>query len=357
MRVIFDIGHPAHVHLFKHLARLLMKNGDEVLFTARDKEFELDLLEAEGFPYVNFGKHYRSLPGKLWGLVRYDIQMFLTGLKFKPDLFVSHGTPYAAHAAFLLGAKNLAIEDTGNIEQVILYRPFTDAILTPAVLPKDLGPKQIRYNSYHEIAYLHPDFFTPDPSIRQWLGVREDEEYAIIRFISWNATHDVGHKGMSADDKVRLVKKLSERMRVFITSERGVADELKKYCLSMPPDKFHHVLNYASIVVSEGTTTGVEAGILGTPCVYISTFVDPNCQEMEQFGLVFNTSESGKVFDMVDRVLDEKRETYRERSKAFLATKENATQYYFDFINERYRQNGKPRPTTIKPQTLQPETL
>lgn len=342
MRIIFDIGHPAHVHLFKHLARLLMQNGAEVLFTARDKEFELDLLEAEGFPYVNFGKHYRTLRGKLWGLVKYDIQMFLTGLRFKPDLFISHGTPYAAHAAFLLGAKNLAIEDTGNMEQVILYRPFTDAILTPEVLPKNLGSKQIRYNGYHEIAYLHPEFFTPDPSIKKWLGVEEHEEYAIIRFISWNATHDVGHKGMSAQDKVNLVKKLSERMKVFITSERGVAEELKPYVLRMPPDKFHHVLNYATLVVSEGTTTAVEAGILGTPCVYISTFVDPNCQEMEQFGLVFNTSESGKVFAMVDNVLNEAREVYRERSKTFLGTKVNATRYYFDFIMNRYQKNGKP---------------
>ncbi len=342
MRIIFDIGHPAHVHLFKHLARLLMQNGSEVLFTARDKEFELDLLEAEGFPYVCFGKHYRSLPGKLWGLIQYDVQMFLTGLRFKPDLFISHGTPYAAHAAFLLGAKNLAIEDTGNMEQVILYRPFTDAILTPDVLPKDLGPKQIRYNGYHEIAYLHPEFFTPDPSIQKWLGVEEGEDYAIIRFISWNATHDVGHKGMSAEDKVRLVKKLSERMKVFITSERGVSEELKPFVLRMPPDKFHHVLNYATIVISEGTTTAVEAGILGTPCVYISTFVDPNCQEMEQFGLVFNTSESGKVFDMVDRVLDENREVYRERSKTFLDTKVNATRYYYDFIVDRYQKNSAP---------------
>ena len=342
MRIIFDIGHPAHVHLFKHLARLLIANGAEVLFTARDKEFELDLLEAEGFPYVSFGKHYRSLPGKLWGLVKFDVQMFLTSLKFKPDLFISHGSPYAAHAAFLLGAKNLAIEDTGNMEQVVLYRPFTDVILTPEVLPKDLGPKQIKYNGYHEIAYLHPEFFTPDPSIHQWLGVEEGEDYAIIRFISWNATHDVGHKGMSAEDKIRLVKKLSERMKVFITSERGVVEELKPFCLQMPPDKFHHVLNYAAIVVSEGTTTGVEAGILGTPCVYISTFDDPNCREMEEFGLVFNTSESSKVFKMVDIVLEENRETYRERARTFLATKVNATRYYYDFIVDRYQKNKSP---------------
>jgi uncharacterized protein len=341
LRVIFDIGHPAHVHLFKNLARLLMADGATVLFTARQKEFEIELLEAEGFEYICFGKHYRSLPGKIWGMIRYDIQMLLTGLKFKPDLLVSHGTIYAAHAAPLLGAKYLAIEDTGNMEQVYLFRPFTDVILTPEILHKDLGPKQIRYNSYHELAYLHPEFYSPDPAILEWLGVEEGEPYAIIRFISWEATHDVGHKGMSTEDKINLVRKLSKKMKVFITSERAVNEEMQPYCLKIPPDKFHHALHYASLVVTEGTTTGTEAGILGTPCVYISTFVDPNLVEMEGYGLVYNTSESGKVFEMVDQVLAEDRQVYRDRAKKFVASKLNASRYYYDFIVNRYVKKNK----------------
>ena len=336
MRILFDIGHPAHVHLFKNLARLLMAEGATVLFTARDKEFELDLLKAEGFEYINFGKHYRSLPGKIWGLLRYDLKMVQVGLKFKPDLLVSHGTMYAAHAAPLLGAKYLAIEDTGNMEQVVIYRPFTDVILTPEVMNKDLGPKQINYNGYHELAYLHPEFYQPDPEIHNWLGVEEGEPYAIIRFISWNATHDVGHEGMTTEDKVELVRKLSKKMKVFITSERAVTDDLQPFCLRIPPDKFHHALHYASIVISEGTTTATEAGILGTPCVYISTLADPMCEEMEEFGLVFNTSRSKDVFAMVDRVLAEDREVYRQRGETFVASKENVTRYYFDFIMQRY---------------------
>jgi predicted glycosyltransferase len=65
-------------------------------------------------------------------------------------------------------------------------------------------------------------------------------------------------------------------MKVFITSERGVSAELQTFLPEhaagqIPP----RALNYARIVISEGTTTGVEAGILGTPCVYISTFDGP----------------------------------------------------------------------------------
>jgi hypothetical protein len=39
---------------------------------------------------------------------------------------------------------------------------------------------------------------------------------------------------------------------------------------------------------------------------------------------------------MVDRVLAEDREVYRERGETFVASKENVTRYYFDFIMQRY---------------------
>lgn len=339
-RVLFDIGHPAHVHLFKHLARLLMDDGAQVLFTSRRKEFEVELIEKEGFDHVCFGKHYRSLPGKLWGLLRYDLAMLRTGLRFKPDLIVGHGTIYGAHAAPFLGAKCLAIEDTGNMEQVRLWRPFTDAILTPQVLAKDLGPKQVRYNSYHELAYLHPEFYVPDPGILEWLNVEPGEPYAIIRFISWNATHDVGLKGLGQEEKVELVRSLSERMRVFITSERGVSDELRPYCLSIPPDRFHHALNYASLVVTEGTTTGTEAALLGVPVVFVSTFNDPNLEELATFGLVRKVLAKGALAAVED-MLKKDREVFRERAADFVASKESATRVYHRFIRERYMNKAR----------------
>lgn len=339
MRIIIDIGHPGHVHLFKNLAHLLIKEGAEILFTVRDKEFELELLSAEGFRFKNFGKHYSSLTGKIWGLVKFDFMMFTTALKFKPDLFISHGSIYAAHAAFLTGKKHLSLEDSGNMEQIVIYRPFTDVILTPDVLPEKLGPKQIRYKGYHEIAYLHPDFFTPDPRVYNWLGLNDGEKYAIIRFVSWNATHDVGHKGLSNEDKAKLVERLSKEMRVFITSEAALPKELQPYQIKIAPERLHDALNYASIVVSEGATIASEAGVLGTPTIYINTIPRSYCLDQEKYGLVFNTSESNKVFALVEEILKQDRQEFRNRSKALLQDKTNVTQYLYDFINERYLEN------------------
>ena len=41
MKILIDIGHPAHVHLFKNLIGNLRKDGHEVIITARDKEIAL----------------------------------------------------------------------------------------------------------------------------------------------------------------------------------------------------------------------------------------------------------------------------------------------------------------------------
>ena len=336
MRILFDIGHPGHVHLFKNLAHRLKAEGAEILFTARDKEFELELMRAEGFTFKNFGKHYKSLSGKIWGLVKFDYKMFMTALKFKPDLFISHGSIYAAHAAFLLRRKHLSLEDSGNMEQIVLYRPFTDVILTPDVLPEELGPKQIRYQGYHEIAYLHPDYFTPDPEVYSLLGLEKGEKFALIRLESWNATHDVGHKGLSNEDKQRLVEKLAQSMKVFISSEVELPEALQPYKYRVAPEKLHDALSFATLVVSEGATIASEAGVLGTPSIYINSIARSYCQDQERYGLVFNTSESEKVFGLVDEILKQDSSEFKKRRDKLLQDKVNVTQYLYDFIKERY---------------------
>ena len=336
MRVLFDIGHPGHVHLFKNLAYKLIEDGSEVLFTTRDKEFELLLLKAAGLPYISLGPHYKTMTGKIWGLVKYDLKLWSVARKFKPDLLVSHGSIYAAHAAFLLGKKHMAMEDTGNMEQIRIYKPFTDVIISPNVLPAQLGPKQIRYNGFHELAYLRPEYFTPDPSVYQWLGLEEGEPFGIVRFVSWNATHDIGQRGLTAKDKSELVARLGKQMKVFISSEAKLPKELEKYKFRIAPERLHHALHYASIVVSEGSTIASEAGVLGTPAIYINSNPMSYCQEQERYGMVFNTTDSKKVFSLVDSILDQPRDNFRIRRERMLAEKTDVTAYLFYYIYKHY---------------------
>lgn len=336
MRILIDIGHPGHVHLFKHLAHRIVAEGGEVLFTARDKECELELLEAENFPYRTFGKHYNSLWGKLWGLVKFDLEMLATAWRFKPDLLLSHGSIYAAHTAFVLGVKHLSLEDSGNMEQIVLYRPFTETILTPDVLVEKLGPKQIRYNGYHEIAYLHPKYFQPNNQAYEWLGLEMGTPYAIVRFVSWNATHDLGHKGLTDQDKIKLIAELSKTRKVFISSEAELPPELEQHKIRLAPEQLHDALYFADIVVSEGTTIASEAGVLGTPAIYINSITRSYVQDQEKYGLVFNTCKSAEVFALVDQILSQDREAFRQRREQLLADKIDVTEFLYQFIMDHY---------------------
>lgn len=293
MNILIDIGHPAHVHLFRCFAHDMESEGHKVLFTCRDKEFEIALLRAEGFDFKCFGRKYKSTLEKLWGLVKFDIKEFMTCLAFKPDVILSHGSMYAAHAAWLYRRPHISFEDTYNFEQIRLYEPFTKAILTGDYEHPFISKKEIHYAGYHELAYLHPKRFTPDKSVLSELGVAEGEKYVLLRFVSWNATHDKGHKGMSFENKLKAVQEFSRYARVFISSEKELPGELKQYLLPTAPEKVHSVMAFASMIFGESATMVSEGVVLGVPGVYIDDTGRYYTAEQEKhYGMCFNFTES-----------------------------------------------------------------
>lgn len=288
MRVLIDIGHPAHVHLFKNFAWAMQNKGNDIFFTCREKEYEIYLLEHYGFQYKSFGKKYLSDIGKLWGLIEFGIKEFMQGLSFNPDIFLSHGSIYAAHAAWLLSKPHISLEDTGNWEQIRLYLPFTDVVLTPDVMPNKYGDKQISYAGYHELAYLHPNWFKSNGKITDYLPVKKNEKYAILRFVSWRATHDKGFEGLTDDNKIKVVTEFSKYAKVFISTENDVCPELESYKIKIPPEKMHIVLANAIIFYGESATMSSESAVLGTPAIYIDKIGRCYTDDEEKYGLVYN---------------------------------------------------------------------
>ena len=45
MKILFDLGHPAHVHYFKNLIKVLEKNGNQIMIIARKKDVTHNLLK------------------------------------------------------------------------------------------------------------------------------------------------------------------------------------------------------------------------------------------------------------------------------------------------------------------------
>lgn len=334
MKILIDIGHPAHVHYFKHFAWEMQKNGHIIFFTCRDKEFEIILLKHYGFHFKSFGKKFNTRTGKGFGLVKFDFQEFLSGFQFKPDIFLSHGSMYAALAAFLLRKPHISLEDTGNWEQVRLYLPFTSAIITSDKFPYDYKEKQIRIKSHNELAYLYPGYFQPDRSFIERHGLNPHEQYVIVRFVAWNASHDQGQKGFNELEKVQIINMLSEKVKVWISSENILPVELENYRIPFAPYEIHDALYFSDMFIGEGTTMAMEAAILGTPSVYINTLQYCNVEEMEKYGLLFNYSKEPnkrqKIIELISRK-DLKVSLIENRQK-MLSEKINLTAFLVWFI-------------------------
>ena len=271
MKIVIDFGHPAHVHYFKHFIKEMTDNGHEIMCFARERYPIQELLNAYGIEAINRGKGYNSVTGKVWNTLRIIYLMYKNTRSFKPDICMSFGGLYTTLLAQLVRAKAISIDDTETAKwQQIICLPLVDLILTPSCYKIDLGKKQIKFPGTMDIAYLHSKRFTPNESVLDELGLEISDKFAIVRFVSWNAHHDVGCKGMTLANKIRLVKELSGIMRVFVTSEGEVPSELKEHHCSISPEKMHDALYFAHLIAGESGTMSTEAAILGTSAVIVN---------------------------------------------------------------------------------------
>jgi len=337
MNVLIDIGHPGHVHMFRNFARVFMSKGHRVLFTVREKEHEIDLLRHEKLPFVSMGRHYSSSAGKIAGLFYYNLKLLFISFRFKPDLFLSHGSVYTLLSSLLLRKQNIALEDSGNKEQVRLYLPFTKAVLTSTSFPFRYGSKQVFYEGYHELAYLHPNYFEPDQTVLDELGLNAGEPYFIVRLVAWKASHDRHNSGLSTEQKREIVKYLSSHGKVFISSEGELDPDLEPCRFPLGPERMHHALAYATLFVGEGATMASESAVLGTAAIYINTIRRGYLEEQERdYNLVTCFRNFDGVMERIRELLGNpelKSETKRERER-LIKQKCDLTGFMVKFIEE-----------------------
>jgi len=282
------------MHYFKNFIKIMEKKGHKFLVTSRNKEIEHYLLKKYKIPFFDRGKGQNSLVGKAFYYFKTIYIIFRKAKEFNPDIMLSFGSPYAAIVSRIISKPHIIFNDTEHAKYShFLSYPFSKCILTPSCYNKELGKKQIRFNDYMELCYLHQNYFRPDPSILDLLGIKKEEKYVIIRFVSWNALHDVGHSGLSMEIKRKAVKEFSKYAKVFITSEGELHHDLKKYQIKITPEKMHGALAFATLFIGEGATMASEFARLGVPAIFHDNngrgYTD---EEEKEYGLVFNYTES-----------------------------------------------------------------
>ena len=277
MRVLFDIVHPAHVHLYRHLHAELQAEGHETLVVARDKEVTLELLDAYGIAHEWTGTAgSKSTPARALELASRDLVLTRHARRFRPDVVLTRN-PAGVHAGRLVGAWTVYDSVDGRAAGVHfrLGAPLAHVITSPNWLDEDYGPRHRRYRGPKELAYLHPARFRPDPSVRAELGLGDDEPLFVVRFVANDAVHDAHTVGLSDAERGALVERLGRRGRVVISSETDLPRSLEPLRFRLGPARIHDVLAAADLFVGDSGSMAAEAGVLGTPALRLSSWVGP----------------------------------------------------------------------------------
>jgi len=342
MRILIDIGHPAHVHLYRNFIKEMQARGHQFWIIVKNVESSKKLLRIYNIPFIEIGEKKDSLLGK--GLKQLRYNWILQGVVRKNSISIGLGSSITVpHVSKFTKMCSVVFDDDDDqVELLFTYfaHPFSDFLLSPDVL-KNKRRKQstIYYSGYHELAYLHPNRFLPDPEVLREINVNKDEMFFILRFNAFKAHHDLGISGLSLEDKKRLIIKLIGKGKVFITMERELEPEFEKYRLKISPEKIHSLIYYATMLIGDSQTMTSEAAVLGTPAIRSNSFVGRISyleEEEHKYGLTFGflPDQTDAMFAKIDELLampDLKEEWQRRRTK-MLSDKIDVTAFMVWFV-------------------------
>ena len=281
MNILLQLSHPAHFHYYHYAMINWMNDGHKVIVVIKTKDILEQLVKDANIPYYNINEkaHRKNKLGVLWDMIIRDWKILTICLREHIDLLTGSSAE-VAHIAWLLRRLGVCTgEDDAKVIPVYVKctAPFLyekSIRLCPTVCGSEGMEKYtIKYPSYHELAYLHPNHFTPNKDIVEGYGIDTSKPYFIMRFASLKAHHDDGIKGINTEIAQRLVDTLAPHGQIYITSERELEPQFEPYRIRINPLDMHHVMAFASLYIGDSQTMAAEAGVLGTPFVRFNDFV------------------------------------------------------------------------------------
>jgi uncharacterized protein len=337
--VIFDSHHPKDFLAISRVSALCRDHGIEPIWTIQDKDVLATLVREHGYEPHILATAQKTLPRKLAELVVYDWRLACLALRRRPLALIGK-TVTLAQVGWLLGIPSLLINDdsaAANPQYRYLAYPFATRVITAECLDEDYGAKQRSYPGLMELAYLHPNAFTPDPAIRDELGVARDDRLFLIRLSAFDAYHDFGGRGLNRHLLEEVIRRLEARGRVFIVSETPLTGDLARFRLPTAASRLHHVIAACNLVLGDGLTVCVEAALLGVPAIAVGSYIGKHTYSAmieKRFGLMFGFRPERKVDFLLclERLLDEPgiRDEWRRRRAVMLEQWCDPTDIYWD---------------------------
>ena len=340
MKILIDINHPAHVHYYKNFIRIMKAKGHQFLVINRDSKMINQLLDFYGIEHTirNKRPEKKGTMTSMMNLAKMTLWCIRKSFAFRPDLYMGFASVPCSVTSWLFRKPSILIDDTEhNALNHKIYMRVCSAVLTPFYFKKDLGNKnkQVRFNAYVEQLYLHSAYYSNNTSVLEELNVKP-KEYVIVRYIAYDAHHDLKVHPLSEDTKKNIIKEISKRYRVFVSLEKSVKDPFyNDYVLKISPEKMHDLEANAKFMIAEGATMASEAFLLGVPYLYLNPlvvgYIDYQCTHYPH--RCFKTTNGDEALKIVSQLMDIKVDGEAERKKVEEQTI-NPTAYLENFVEE-----------------------
>ena len=228
--------------------------------------------------------------------------------------------------------------------------PLSDVVFTPNCIQRKTK-HAVYYAGTHELAYLHPNRFSPDPVALQHAGIQEGERFFIMRFVALKGHHDVGQHGLTLEQKKALVELMKSYGRVIITSERAIEPEFEQYRLPVPPEEIHSLMAYSSMFLGDSQTMTSEAAVLGVPALKCNTFAGrlsvPNMLEQKyDLCYAYQPVQFDEMYRHIEMLLaqdpQELKNEWRAKQQRMLGEMIDPTEFFVNYIEaHNCKQNQK----------------
>lgn len=349
MTILVFLSHPAQFLFYKNPVQRLRDKGHHVFVVIKTKDVLKELLEEAGWDYIviHQKKRSKSYLSFFQNLMLRDYRIYIAARIIKPDILMGSDASIT-HVGKLLGIPCITTleDDYPVIKNLVrLTYPFTTHILTPE--PCSVGNwqhKKIGYKGYMKLSYLHPVVFKPD---RSMMSPDPGTPFFLIRLSGLEAHHDFGVKGIGEILLDNIIKELSGKGRIYITSEKSLPGQYQKYLLKISPSQLHHYLYFAKMLICDSQSMAVEASILGTPNIRVSSFKGKISvlEELEnKYGLTvgFLPGENENVITKIRELLQLKDSgtNYRAKNLHMLGEKIDVASFMVWFI-ENYPRSAK----------------
>jgi hypothetical protein len=189
-----------------------------------------------------------------------------------------------------------------------------------------------------KLAYLHPNVFKPKIERIEHYDLKHP--YAIIRSARLTAHHDFGVKGLNNSIMAKAIQLLEKNsIKPYISAEDTIPEQFSKYRLQIKPADIHHVLNYATLFISDSQSMSMEAAMLGVPALRYSSLSGKISvlEELEHhYGLTIGipAENEAHLLTKMEELLsiENLRDEFQSRRQKMLADKIDVTAFMVWFI-------------------------